>query len=375
MRGGFHRGGVLPRGVEDTMPSSVNNPFSGTILGIESSCDETAAAVLDHDGRILAETVLSQEPAHAPFGGVVPEIAARAHLSHLPDLVRDVLIRANLEIGLLGAVAASAGPGLIGGLIVGSQFAKGIAIARGLPYVAVNHLEAHALTARLPGLIEGGAPFPYLLLLVSGGHCQLVAVEAVGRYRRLGATVDDAAGEAFDKVAKLLGLGWPGGPALERLAAGGDPRRYAFPRPMLGRPGCDFSFSGLKTAVAQTVGKLPAGALPVRIAADIAAGFQAAVAEVLADRASHAMAMLRGQASLLVVAGGVAANQAIRIALQQAAAAQGFRMVAPPIRLCTDNAVMVAWCGLERLRLGLADGIDFAPRPRWPLEALGAPAP
>ena len=201
----------------------------GPILGIESSCDETAAAVLDPDGRILAEAVLSQQRDHAPFGGVVPEIAARAHLAHLPALVRDVLARAGVDIGGLAAVAASAGPGLIGGLIVGSQFAKGIAIARGLPYVAVNHLEAHALTARLPGLVEGGAPFPYLLLLVSGGHCQCVAVEGVGRYRRLGATVDDAAGEAFDKVGKLLGLGWPGGPALERLAASGDPSPLRVP--------------------------------------------------------------------------------------------------------------------------------------------------
>jgi N6-L-threonylcarbamoyladenine synthase len=283
-----------------------------------------------------------------------------------------VTARAGVTLSALGAVAASAGPGLIGGLIVGSQFAKGIAIAHRLPYLAVNHLEAHALTARLPGLVEGGAPFPYLLLLVSGGHCQCAVVEGVGRYRRLGATVDDAAGEAFDKVGKLLGLGWPGGPALERLAAGGDPRRYAFPRPMLGREGCDFSFSGLKTAVAQTVARLPPGALPVGVAADIAAGFQAAVTDVLADRVSHAMAMLRGQASMLVVAGGVAANQAVRGALQRAAEANGFRLVAPPVRLCTDNAVMVAWAGLERLRLGLVDGIDFAPRPRWPLEALAS---
>jgi N6-L-threonylcarbamoyladenine synthase len=356
------------------MPSSIDPPLAGPIpgpiLGIESSCDETAAAVLDASGRVLAEAVLSQQRDHAPYGGVVPEIAARAHLAHLPGLVREVTAQAGVALSELGAVAATAGPGLIGGLIVGTQFAKGIAIAHSLPYVAVNHLEAHALTARLPGIVEGGAPFPYLLLLVSGGHCQLVAVEGVGRYRRLGATVDDAAGEAFDKVGKLLGLGWPGGPALERLASGGDPRRFGFPRPMLGRAGCDFSFSGLKTAVAQTVARLPPGALPAQEAADIAAGFQAAVTDVLADRASHAMAMLRGQASLLVVAGGVAANQAVRSALDQAAATHGFRLVAPPVRLCTDNAVMVAWTGLERLRLGLTSGIDFAPRPRWPLEEL-----
>ena len=352
------------------IPAPVPGLIQGPILGIESSCDETAAAVLDPHGRVLAEAVLSQERDHAPFGGVVPEIAARAHLAYMPALVRDVLDRAKVDTRALAGVAASAGPGLIGGLIVGSQFAKGLALTHALPYLAVNHLEAHALTARLPGLVEGGAPFPYLLLLVSGGHCQCVAVEGVGRYRRLGATVDDAAGEAFDKVAKLLGLGWPGGPALERLALSGDPGRYPFPRPMLGRAGCDFSFSGLKTAVARMVAKLPAGALPFQAAADIAAGFQAAVTDVLADRATHAMAMMGGTASLLVVAGGVAANQAVRRALEHAAAAQGFRLAAPPIRLCTDNAVMVAWAGLERLRLGLVDGIDFQPRPRWPLEAL-----
>jgi N6-L-threonylcarbamoyladenine synthase len=286
-------------------------------------------------------------------------------------MVRGVIARAGVSFGELGAVAATAGPGLIGGLIVGSQFAKGIAIARGLPYIAVNHLEAHALTVRLPGLVDEPPAFPYLLLLVSGGHCECVAVEGVGRYRRLGATVDDAAGEAFDKVAKLLGLSWPGGPALERLAASGDPRRHAFPRPMLGREGCAFSFSGLKTAVAQMVARLPPGALPFQDAADIAAGFQASVTDVLADRASHAMAMLNGRASVLVASGGVAANQAVRRALERASAARGFRLVVPPVRLCTDNAVMIAWAGLERLRLGLTNDVDFAPRPRWPLEALG----
>jgi N6-L-threonylcarbamoyladenine synthase len=340
------------------------------VLGIETSCDETASAVLDASGRVLAEAVLSQQREHAPYGGVVPEIAARAHLAFLPDQVRDVMARAELGFADLGGVAASAGPGLIGGLIVGSQFAKGIAIAHGLPYVAVNHLEAHALTARLPGLVAGGAAFPYLLLLVSGGHCQCVAVEGVGRHVRLGSTMDDAAGEAFDKVAKLLGLGWPGGPALERLAVDGNPRRHAFPRPLMGRAGCDFSFSGLKTAVAQVVARHGAGALPVRVAADIAASFQCAVAEVLADRAAHAMTMLRERAPdarLLVVAGGVAANGAIRAALAEVAATHGFVLVAPPVRLCTDNAMMVAWAGVERLRLGLADGLEFAPRPRWPL--------
>jgi N6-L-threonylcarbamoyladenine synthase len=353
------------------MAISLIRPEVGPVLGIESSCDETATAVLDASGRVLAEAVHSQEAEHAPFGGVVPEIAARAHLAVLPDQIAQVMARAGLGFADLGGVAASAGPGLIGGLIVGSQVAKGIAIAQRLPYVAVNHLEAHALTARLPGLVPDGAPFPYLLLLVSGGHCQCLAVEGVGRYTRLGGTIDDAAGEAFDKVAKLLGLGWPGGPALERLAASGDSARHDFPRPMLRRAGCDFSFSGLKTAVAREVAKHPPGALPASDAANIAASFQRAVAEVLADRAGNAMAAMRARdpaARLLVVAGGVAANGAVRAALTREAEARGFAMVAPPIRFCTDNAVMVAWAGLERLRLGWTDDPSFAPRPRWPLD-------
>lgn len=345
--------------------------MAGPILGIESSCDDTAAAVLDAEGRILAEAVASQAD-HAAFGGVVPEIAARAHLAVLPGLVARVMAQAGLGFADLAAVAGSSGPGLIGGLIVGSGYAKGVAIAQGLPFLAVNHLEAHALTARLPAL-EAGADFPYLLLLVSGGHCQCVAVEGVGRYRRLGGTIDDAIGEAFDKAAKLMGLGWPGGPAVERLAQRGNPRRFAFPRPLLGRTGCDFSFSGLKTAVATAVAAYPPGALPEQDAADLAASFQAAVADTLADRARHAIAMFTAAhpgPGLMVVAGGVAANASLRAALQAACAAQGFRLVAPPLRLCTDNAVMVAWAGLERLRLGLTDELGFAPRPRWPLEEL-----
>lgn len=344
----------------------------GPVLGIESSCDETASAVLDSAGRVLAEALLSQQGEHAPFGGVVPEIAARAHLAHLPGMIARVMDEAAVSFTDLAGVAATSGPGLIGGLIVGSGIAKGIALAAGVPFMAVNHLEAHALTPRLPGLVAGGAPFPYLLLLVSGGHCQCVAVQGVGRHRRLGGTVDDAVGEAFDKVAKLLGLPWPGGPALERLAAAGDPRRFALPRPMLSRPGCDFSFSGLKTAVAHLVASYPEGSLPARDAADIAASFQRSVAEVLADRAGNAMDRFRAEHTegrLLVVAGGVAANVAVRAALAACAAERGFALVAPPVRLCTDNAVMVAWAGHERLRLGLTDRLDFAPRPRWPLDA------
>ena len=282
------------------------------VLAIETSCDETAAAVLDGAGVILAEAVLSQRD-HAAFGGVVPEIAARAHLAHLPGMVAAVMARAGLGYGDLEAVAASSGPGLIGGLIVGSGFAKGVAMAQGIRFVGINHLEAHALTARL----TDGIGFPYLLLLLSGGHCQCIAVEGVGQYRRLGGTIDDAVGEAFDKVGKLLGLGWPGGPAVERLARLGDARRFALPRPLLGRAGCDFSFSGLKTAVAHLVGAYPAGPLPERDAADIAAGFQAAVAAVMADRARHALGMMPG-ARNLVVAGGVAANGAVRTPLDGA---------------------------------------------------------
>jgi len=341
-------------------------PFAGPVLGIESSCDETAAAIVTADGTVLAEALLSQTE-HAAFGGVVPEVAARAHLAHLPGLVTRVADTAGLALRDLGGVAASCGPGLIGGLIVGSGVAKGIALACNRPFVAVNHLEAHALTARLGTDLA----FPYLLLLVSGGHCQCVAVDGVGRYRKLGGTIDDAVGEAFDKVGKLLGLPWPGGPALERLAAEGDAARYAFPRPLKGRPGCDFSFSGLKTAVAQVVSGLPQGALARCTAADIAASFQHAVAEVLADRVAHAAEMMP-EARVLVVAGGVAANATVRRALSQVAGRRGMTLLAPPLRLCTDNAVMVAWAGIERLRLGLADKLDAAPRPRWPLEELSA---
>ncbi len=344
----------------------------GAVLGIESSCDETAVAVLDGDGHILAETLRSQTGEHAPFGGVVPEVAARAHLAYLAPLTRTALAEAGIGAEAIAAIAATSGPGLIGGLIVGANFGKGLALAWKKPFLAINHLEAHALTARLPGLAQGGVAFPYLLLLVSGGHCQFVAVEGLGRYHVLGRTLDDAAGEAFDKAAKLLGLSWPGGPALERLAGSGNPRAIALPRPLLGRPGCDFSFSGLKTALAQAVAAFPAGALPREAAADLAASFQSAVADVLTDRTAHALALFTTRhpgAGTLVLAGGVAANQAIRTALTTLAAAHGFRLIAPPLRLCTDNAVMVAWAGIERLKSGATSGLDHAPRPRWPLDA------
>jgi N6-L-threonylcarbamoyladenine synthase len=314
--------------------------------------------------------VLSQLGEHAPHGGVVPEIAARAHLEHLDGLIRRALGEAGKGFADLDGIAATGGPGLIGGLIVGVMTAKALASARKLPFLAVNHLEAHALTA---GLTDG-LDFPYLLLLVSGGHCQLAAVKGVGNYARYGTTIDDAAGEAFDKVAKLLGLAYPGGPEIERAALKGDPRRFDFPRPMKGRQGCDFSFSGLKTAVRHQVAALPE-ALAEQDRRDIAASFQAAVADVLADRSARAMRRFRDEhgsvaAPTLVVSGGVAANRHLRGVLTSAAEREGFRFLAPPPSLCTDNAAMIAWAGHERLRLGLKDGLDFAPRPRWPLEEI-----
>ena len=338
------------------------------ILGIESSCDETAAAILAPDGTILAERVLSQIADHAAFGGVVPEIAARAHLAALDAMVKDALREAGLGFADLAAIAATAGPGLIGGLLVGTAYAKGAAIAAGLPYIAINHLEAHALTARLPGLAPEQPAFPYLLLLLSGGHSQCVAVEGLGRYRLLGTTLDDAVGEAFDKSAKLLGLPYPGGPALEALALEGTPS-IALPRPLRGREGCDFSFSGLKTAIAQLVAEEPPGAIARARAADIAASFQVAVTDILSDRLSHALAMCPS-ATAIVVAGGVAANKAIRARLAGVAAQAGKPLIAPPLRLCTDNAVMVAWAGLERLRAGITSPLAAPCKPRWPLDTL-----
>ena len=339
------------------------------VLGIETSCDETAAAVVTGGREILSSRVLSQTAEHRPFGGVVPEIAARSHLDHLDRLIEEALEEAGVGFDQLSAVAATAGPGLIGGVFVGVMMAKAIAAARGLPFVAVNHLEGHALTVRL----TDDQDFPYLLLLVSGGHCQLLAVEKVGRYHRLGGTIDDAVGEAFDKTAKLLGLSYPGGPALEQAALNGDPTRFRLPRPLLGRAGCDFSFSGLKTAVRHLLSNLETDVRAGEATADLAASFQAAVGDVLEDRCRNALALFRGRfasAGPLVVAGGVAANGYLRRRLAELAAAEGTGMVAPPAELCTDNAAMIAWAGLERLQRGLVDGLDFAPRPRWPLEAL-----
>ena len=353
-------------------------PYPGRImlvLGIETSCDETAAALVSDTGtRLRAHQVLSQIAEHAPYGGVVPEIAARAHLDHLDRIIAGALAEAGVGIDQVDAVAATGGPGLIGGVIVGVMEGKAIALARNIPFVAINHLEGHALSPRF----EKNVAFPYLLLLVSGGHCQLLAVLGVGGYRRLGTTIDDAAGEAFDKVAKLLGLGYPGGPAIERAAASGDPARFALPRPMLGRKGCDFSFSGLKTALAHKVAEHARdGLLDPRDVSDLAAGLQAAIADSLVDRTRHAIARCRREipdVATLVVAGGVAANAALRQRLAALAAESELDFVAPPAWLCTDNGAMIAWAGIERLRLGLVDGLDFAPRPRWPLDPTAPPA-
>lgn len=340
------------------------------VLGIETSCDETAVAVVEGEagtapvGRILSNTVYSQLTEHRRFGGVVPEIAARAHLERIDGLVAQALDEAGMDLADLDAIAATGGPGLIGGVMVGVMTAKALAFAHDKPFIAVNHLEGHALSVRLTEPVE----FPYLLLLVSGGHCQLLTVRGPGDFTRLGTTIDDAAGECFDKTAKLLGLGFPGGPAVEKAAVGGDPKRFALPRPMWRKPGCDFSFSGLKTAVRQTVEKLPAD--DPRAVADLCASFQRTVGDVFADRCANALA--RAPSPTLVVAGGVAANVYLRGRLEEVAAAHGAKLVAPPVRLCTDNGAMIAWAGVERLRLGQVDALDFRPRPRWPLDPAAA---
>ena len=340
------------------------------VLGIETSCDETAVAVVEAAagtqpvGRILSNIVYSQLTEHRRFGGVVPEIAARAHLERIDGLLAQALDEAGVGLADLDAIAATGGPGLIGGVMVGVMTAKALAFAHDKPFIAVNHLEGHALSVRLTEPVS----FPYLLLLVSGGHCQLLTVRGPGDFTRLGTTIDDAAGECFDKTAKLLGLGFPGGPAVEKAAEGGAPRRFALPRPMWRKPGCDFSFSGLKTAVRQTVEKLPAD--DPRAVADLCASFQRTVGDVFADRCANALAL--APSSTLVVAGGVAANVYLRGRLEEVAAAHGARLVAPPVRLCTDNGAMIAWAGVERLRLGQVDALDFRPRPRWPLDPAAA---
>jgi N6-L-threonylcarbamoyladenine synthase len=376
---GHHRPVYAPdRAQVQTKPMEpATNSRQTLVLGIETSCDETAAAVVvraaDGHGRILSNVVRAQWEQHRRYGGVVPEIAARAHVECLDEIIAEAMREAGVEFPALDAVAVTAGPGLIGGLLVGVTTAKAIALVHKRPLVAVNHLEAHALTV---GLTESLQP-PYLLLLVSGGHTQLLIVHDVGRYERLGTTIDDALGEAFDKSAKLLGLGFPGGPAVEQAARRGRADRFALPRPMLGRAEPHFSFAGLKTAVRHQAQAL--GPLREEDVADLCAAFEAAVADSVADRVRRAMEIAAGrlgtlQGRHLVVAGGVAANRSLRGALVVVAASAGYQLHAPPPALCTDNAAMVAWAGAERLARGWTDGLDFAARARWPLDANAVPA-
>lgn len=352
-----------------------NNSNTDTIhiLGIETSCDETSASVVRGDGTILSNLVLSQLEEHRAFGGVVPEIAARAHLDHLDNLIRGAMDDAGLSFCQLSGVAATAGPGLIGGVMVGMVAGKAIAAAHDLPFMGINHLEGHALTPRLTDDIA----FPYLLLLISGGHTQLLVVEGVGQYRRLGTTLDDAAGECFDKSAKIMGLPYPGGPQVQKIAAEcldaqKAIKRFSLPTPMKGREGCDFSFSGLKTAVRMHVEAMPEGALDRACIADLASAFQNSMAAVMCDRVKNAIRLFkqeyRPQNPTLVISGGVAANAAIRSGLEALMRAESVSFYAPPLSLCSDNAAMIAWAGVERLRLGYVDPLDFAARPRWPLD-------
>jgi N6-L-threonylcarbamoyladenine synthase len=341
------------------------------ILGLETSCDETAAAIVNADRKILANVVFSQIEDHSPYGGVVPEIAARKHLELIDVVIERALSQSGIGLDDLDAIAVTGGPGLIGGVLVGVMTAKAIATVKDKAFIAVNHLEGHALTVRLTNDVT----FPYLLLLVSGGHCQLLIVEGVGSYRQLGTTIDDALGEAFDKTAKMLGLGIPGGPAVENKAIYGNKNRFDLPRPMKGREGADFSFSGLKTKVRQTIESLPPGSLKNQDIADLCASFQAATSEVLVDRTTNAIEMFRMHHTqevlanpFLVVAGGVAANQYLREQLRLLAKEKEFQFIAPPLKLCTDNAAMIAWAGIEKLRLGNIDDISFQARPRWPLD-------
>ncbi len=344
------------------------------VLGIETTCDETAVSVVESDrdgeGRILSNEILSQIKAHQAYGGVVPEIAARAHIEVIDVLVKQALFNAGMKLSDMDGIAAAAGPGLIGGVMVGLMTGKALALVAQKPFLAVNHLEAHALSPRL----TDGVAFPFLLLLASGGHSQLLFVRGIGDYIRLGTTIDDAIGEAFDKVAKMLGLPYPGGPEVEKLALEGNPEQFAFPRPMHGRKEPDFSLSGLKTAVRIEAEKIaPLTSTDIK---NICASFQAAIVDVVADRTKMALKVARAdfaEPTAIVVAGGVAANLAIRRALQRVASDNGLPLVAPPIELCTDNGAMIAWAGIERLRLGLIDGLDFAPRARWALEAKASP--
>ncbi|MBQ9731988.1 MAG: tRNA (adenosine(37)-N6)-threonylcarbamoyltransferase complex transferase subunit TsaD [Alphaproteobacteria bacterium] len=343
------------------------------VLGIESSCDETAAAIVNDKKEILGECVLTQLE-HKAFGGVVPEIAARSHLEHIEEIIEETFKRANIKPTDIDAVAAASGPGLIGGVVVGVMAAKALSLALNKPFIAVNHLEGHALAARLTSDVE----YPYLLLLVSGGHCQILIVKGVGEFERLGTTIDDAAGEAFDKVAKMLGLGYPGGPMIEKMAELGDENRFVLPRPLQNSGDCNLSFSGLKTAVRKIIesyspdNNIEHAIISKQVTADICASFQKAATDCLVYKLKKAIFTFRSQypqGKDIVVSGGVAANTYLRKRLQQVAETEGLIFSAPPIRFCTDNGVMIAWAGMERALKGISDSLDFKPRPRWPLDA------
>jgi len=346
------------------------------IMGIESSCDETAVAIVSEEKEILANIILTQLEEHKPYGGVVPEIAARSHIDHLNHLVREALEKANIELDDLSAIAVTSGPGLIGGVMVGLMTAKSIALAKGLPLISVNHLEGHALSIRLTEEVQ----FPYLLLLVSGGHCQLLIVKGVGDYQRLGTTIDDAAGEAFDKTAKILGLNYPGGPAVEKAALNGKANRFKFPRPLKGKPGSNFSFSGLKTAVLRArdqVVEENGGHLTTQDICDLAASFQEALSDSIIDRVKKGIEHYLEQGTdnkVLVVAGGVAANSVIKEKLASLCTNYDFNVKAPPISLCTDNGAMIAWAGVEKYHLKEFSGIEIGAKARWPLDPDAPPA-
>jgi len=332
------------------------------VLGIETSCDETSVAIVDEHKNILSHKIYSQIKEHAKYGGVVPEIAARSHVEVLPNLIKDALDGANVTLNDIDAIAATRGPGLIGGLLVGLMTAKGIAASIDKPLIGVNHLEGHALTVRLTNEVE----FPFLLLLVSGGHCQILLVKGVGHYQKLGTTLDDAIGEAYDKVAKMLGLGYPGGPIIEQYAKRGNPHKYSLPKSMVGREGCDFSLSGLKTAVRRIIDEIE---ITEDVRCDIAASFQYTVAHIIKDRLTNAIDIVENLSiKTLVVAGGVAANQYLKNEISTLIASKGMEMVAPPLKLCTDNAAMIAWVGIEKLRLNQLDSLDIEPKSRWPLD-------
>lgn len=364
------------------MGASAEHESSGKAtlcLGIESSCDETSAAVVDNNRNILSHIIYSQIPEHQKYGGVVPELAARAHILAIDEVIKLTLERANKTINDIDVVAATAGPGLIGGVLVGWMAATGIANATGKPLVAVNHLEGHALVPRLKAASASDSStnidveFPYLLMLASGGHCQILLVRGVGKYELIGQTLDDSAGEAFDKISKMLGLGYPGGPIVDKRAQIGNAKRFHFPRPLCDKPGCDFSFSGIKTAARMLLDKTPQSDIDEQFINDFCASFQTAVVDCITNRLSNALhdeRVVKAQPKTMVVAGGVAKNSAVRAAMEELANKSNMLFAAPPLNLCTDNGAMIAWAGLENYRIGNIVKEPVAPRPRWPLTEL-----